>query len=219
MEKYTQPRDFDHLCQKSSLGPVSPYPKEVSFSRHPGCQREGLGERHSRRLLQTIYPHPQPQYSICSRVPWARCVGAGEARPVSAGAASACYQAGTPQERSVQGQPGCCVAGCSALWEWGHDWDVGLEQDQVPLRGAFARVLFELREMDSGELTMASHLSWAVLSLSKLICHFLLNVRGGRGSKKGPRVTALRRPGQEGRFAPQPLSRLLFLWGWTSERH
>lgn len=87
-----------------------------------------------------------------------------------------------------------------ALWERGHHGDVCLEQNKVPLSGSFARVLFVLREGGSGKLTTASHLSWTVLSIwiAKLICHFLLNTRGGQGSRSGPQVTALEGPGWEG---------------------
>lgn len=48
------------------------------------------------------------------------------------------------------------MAGCPAAWEQGHDRDVCLEQNKVPVLGTFARVFFVLREKDSGELTIAS---------------------------------------------------------------
>lgn len=129
-------------------------------------------------------------------MPWARSrVGCWRR------AAPAC-QTVTPRARVVRPQPRCCMAGCPAAWEWGHGCAVCLEQNQGPLSGSSAQVLFVGRERDSGALTVASHLSWTVLSLSKLICHFPLNTRGGPGSRRGPQGDT-ERPRRAGALLPE----------------
>lgn len=111
-----------------------------------------------------------------AEVSWARrCVGCwvGQARASSsASVASACVsQTVTPRARSVWPQPGCCMAGCPALWEQEHDWDVCLEQNKVALSGSSAWVSFVWGRGAVGNLRLLHtwagqfYLNWFIISL------------------------------------------------------
>lgn len=58
--KNTQLGHFDHLCQKSSLGPIGPFPAILAVKEKAG--EEGIpGD-----FYRPVHLPPQPQHSICT---------------------------------------------------------------------------------------------------------------------------------------------------------